>query len=358
MNKNYLIDLLIRLSNANGVSGFEDEVVNLITDEVKDLGTIQKDPLLNLIVNRKKNGGNKPVVMLDAHTDEVGFITQAIRPDGTINFLPVGSWVESNAAAQKVRARNQEGQWISGIIASKPPHFMTASDRSKALDFSDMVIDFGVNSDTVLKNDLKLKMAAPIVPDVDCRFDEKKGVFQGKAFDNRVGCASQIATLKALDTCDLNVDVVASFSSQEEVGLRGATVSVQNIKPDIAIVFEGCPADDTFAPNHLIQTALHRGPMLRHFDVSIITNPRFQRYALNIAEKHQIPYQEAVRKGGGNDGAAISKYKNGTPAIIIGVPVRYAHTPNCYVALDDYQHAIDLAVAIIKSLDQETIFTF
>lgn len=119
----------------------------------------------------------------------------------------------------------------------------------------------------------------------------------GKAFDCRLGCACVIETLKELKGQSLDVDVVGVFSTQEEVGTRGAQVAAQTVKPDIAIVFEGSPADDTFTPDYLIQTALGRGPMLRHIDAKMITNPRFIRYAIDLGEKLGIPVQQAVRTG-------------------------------------------------------------
>lgn len=358
MKKEDAIALIKSLSNANGISGFEDEVVSLVQSSCADVGPMKKDHILNVAISRKENTGNKPVVMLDAHSDEVGFIVQAIKPNGTLKFLPVGGWIDSNVAASRVRIRNNQGEYISGVVASMPPHFMSAADKGKPVSIDNMVIDIGSTSYEETVNDFQISMAAPIVPDVECRYYEDKDLFFGKAFDCRIGVACMIDTLKSCIDEALNVDVIASLSAQEEIGTRGARVAVQNIQPDLAIVFEGCPADDTFTEPYMIQSALRKGPMLRHFDVSMITNPRFQRYALDLARKYNIPVQESVRKGGGTDGAPINAYRNGVPAIVIGIPVRYAHTHYGYITYEDFQAGKDLALAILRDINAATIAAF
>ena len=101
--------------------------------------------------------------------------------------------------------------------------------------------------------------------------------------------------------------LVATVTAQEEVGERGALIAAKQVNPDLAIVFEGCPADDTAETPEMIQSAMGKGPMLRYFDVSMITNPEFQEYALEIAKIHKIPVQVSVRSGGGTNGMAITQ---------------------------------------------------
>ena len=108
----------------------------------------------------------------------------------------------------------------------------------------------------------------------------------------------------------------------------------------------------------MIQSALKKGPMLRHFDRSMITSPRFQRYALELARANDIPVQESVRKGGGTNGGITHTARFGIPTIVIGVPVRYAHSSYGILAYQDYAHAVELAVQIIDKLDRETAESF
>lgn len=135
-------------------------------------------------------------------------------------------------------------------------------------------------------------------------------------------------------------------------------MAAQTVKPDIAIVFEGSPADDTFTPDYLIQTALGRGPMLRHIDAKMITNPRFIRYAIDLGEKLGIPVQQAVRTGRLHQWRADPSVRAGVPVIVIGLPVRYIHTHHCYASLCDFENSVKLAVEIIKRLNADIIKNF
>ena len=173
-----------------------------------------------------------------------------------------------------------------------------------------------------------------------------------------MGCAEVLSVLSELKGEKLNVRLTGAFASQEEVGVRGATVTAQALRPDCAIVFEGCPADDTVVPGYQVQTAIGRGPMLRHIDARMITNPRFQRFALDIAREEGIPVQEAVRTGGSTNGSVINLTGTGVPAIVIGIPVRYAHTHYGISAVSDFVDGLRLALAVIRRLDRETIGSF
>lgn len=108
----------------------------------------------------------------------------------------------------------------------------------------------------------------------------------------------------------------------------------------------------------MVQTAIKRGPMLRHIDARMITNPRYQRYALDLAEQLGIPVQDAVRSAGSTNGAAIHLAEKAVPVIVIGIPVRYAHTHYGISAYADFENAVKLACEILKRLDEEQIMRF
>lgn len=358
MNTQDLIQSIQRISDANGISGFEDEVLTVIREEGNGLGTFEEDRMRNLYLYRHENKSGRPIVQLNAHTDEVGFMVKAIRPDGMIEFITIGGWIVTNVPAHLVRIRNKDGLYIPAVVASKPPHFMSEAEKKAPLEITNLVLDVGAGSSEEVINDYRIGIAAPVVPDVSCTYDEKHGLFIGKAFDCRIGCASTLATLMELQGTKLKVNLVGDFSSQEEVGTRGSIVSANTIKADLAIVFEGCPADDTVVPAYQAQTCLKKGPMLRHIDSRMITNPRFQRYALDLARQLDIPVQEAVRSAGATNGAPIHLANGGIPAIVIGVPVRYAHTHYGISALFDVEQAVRLAKEILLRIDEETIRSF
>ena len=358
MDKKTTLEMIAAISNANGVSGFEDDVVAAIRPYAEGLGETHMDRMRNFYIRRQGNTGSRPVVQLDAHSDEVGFMVQAICPNGTLRIIPLGGWVTHNIPAHKVWVRNRWGKYIPGPTASKPPHFMSEAERKAPLDMSNITVDVGATSREEAMEVYGIRIGEPVAPDVTFTYDENTDLMVGKSFDCRLGCAAILKTLHTLQGKDLNVDVVGACAAQEEVGVRGATVTSQVIKPDIAIVFEGCPADDTCVEPYMVQTAIKRGPMLRHVDARMITNPRYQRYALDLAEQLNIPVQEAVRAAGSTNGAAIHLTEKAVPVIVIGVPVRYAHTHYGMSAYADFDNAVKLACEILTRLDADTIAGF
>jgi len=326
MDKKQSLELCAALSNAKGAPGFEDEVLTVLRRYGEGLGSFREDSLRNLYLSRSGNQGGRPMVQLDAHTDEVAFMVQAVKPNGTLRFTTLGGWVPSNIPAHRVWVQTADGDYIPGVTASKPPHFMSEAERKAQPAVEDMSIDIGASSREEVLRDFRVRMAAPVVPDVTFEYQEKHDLMIGKAFDCRLGCA--------------------------------ATVTANTVKPDLAIVFEGCPADDTVAEPYMIQTAIHKGPMLRHIDARMITNPRFQRYALDLAEELGIPVQESVRTGGSTNGAPIHLSNQGVPVIVIGIPVRYIHTHYGIAAHSDVENAARLAAAILERMDAAQISRF
>ena len=354
------LQMIADLSNAKGASGFEDETVQAAAKHIGEGYTTEEDCLRNFYMYRTANSGNKPVFMLDAHSDEVGFMVHSIRPNGTLRFVALGGWNVGSLASSKVLVRNSEGKYLPGVIAAKPVHFMSASEKASAgaADISSLSIDIGAVSAKDAAENFKIRIGEPVVPDVTLEYDEEHDLMFGKAFDCRIGCAALIETLRRLKDEKLDVDVVGVLSSQEEVGERGMKVAVNHIKPQIAICFEGCPADDTFTEPYAVQTAFKKGPMLRFMDKSIICTPRYQRYALDLAEKRGLMAQVSVREGGGNNGAIVNTSLDGIPSIVIGVPVRYIHSVHGIASYYDFEATVKLAVEIVKSMNGDIIKSF
>ena len=242
------IQMIMELADAFGPSGFEDDVLTVARKWAEGLGTIEEDHMRNLYIHRKENTGNKPVIMLDAHSDEVGFMIHSIKPNGTLRFVTLGRFANIAMSSADVLVRNALGEYIPGVIAAKPVHFMSESERAKGgvPEISSMVIDIGATSAEEAVNRFHIRIGEPGVPATKCRYDAENDVMFGKGFDCRIGCAAVIETLRRLEGMDLPCDVIGVLSSQEEVGERGCKVSVKHANPSIAFVFEGCPADDTF----------------------------------------------------------------------------------------------------------------
>jgi len=341
------------LTYAFGAPGFEDDVIEVAKQYVPAGYNTKRDSLLNFYIEKEKNP-NLPTLLLDAHSDEVALIVQAVKSNGTIVFAPLGAWVPAALYAQRVVIKNREGKLVTGVIASKMPHF--GGDKESPPTMTSMTIDVGASSYDEVVNDYKIGPGCPITPKAE--FEQAGDILFAKAFDDRIGCAAVLDVMNKLNGHTLNVNVSGVLTSQEEVGLRGAEVAANVIKPDIAICFEGAPADDTLVEPHMIQTAMKKGPMIRIMDVSLIVNPRFQRFCMDIGRKFNIPVQEAVRTGGGTNASVFHMSSMGVPTIVMSCPVRYAHSHNSMCSITDYHNTVALTVEIVKALNAEIIAQF
>lgn len=351
------VRLIQALADAPGASGFEDEVLAVVRASLEGICTFEEDKLRNLYLYRRNHDGTKPVLMLDAHGDEVGFMIHSVKPNGTLRFVELGRMDHRGLAGSEVLVRTVDGAYIRGSIGLRPPHF-SAGEADPSLDLHEFYIDVGARSAEEAVDDFRIGIGEPVVPASVCHFDETHGLFFGKAFDCRIGVAALISTLRRLDGLDLPFDVVGVISSQEEIGDRGVKAAVARVKPDIAICFEGCPADDTFTEPYAIQTALKGGPMFRYMDKSVICSPRFQRWVLAEAKKHGIKAQASVREGGGNNGAVINLSNGGVPVVVAGVPVRYTHAMSCITSYEDFENTAELVAILAKELNPDILGAF
>lgn len=350
------IKLIRDLTDAFGPSGFEEDVVEVIRDYAGDF-QIETDSMNNVFTSLETNTGDRPRILLDAHSDEVGFMVQSILENGLISFVTLGGWVASNIPAHLVRIKNRKGQYIEGITVSKPPHFMTDEERADdKLSIESMYIDVGASSRQETQDYYGIEVGDPIAPLVNFNYQEDSKILRGKAFDNRLGCLCIIETMKRLKKVkDLEVDLVGGFASQEEVGMRGARVTSQRLKPDLAIVFEGSPADDIYFERGLAQGVLGEGAQIRHMDQSYIGNPEYIKFAKEIGDREGIKYQAAVRRRGGTNAGAIHLADEGVPVLVLGIPSRYVHTHYNYCSMEDIESTINLAVKLIENLDKDSI---
>lgn len=355
------------LTNAFGPSGFEEEVVQAVKAHGGTL-FLEQDAMLNVYaymdeaarkaLQAERKDRERPVLMLDAHSDEVGFMVQNIEENGLLDIICLGGIHNTNIPAHSVIVRNGEGKKIRGITTSKPVHFLTAAERAdNSLNIEDIRIDVGASSRREVKEEYGIAVGDPVMPDVRFEFDGEHGICYGKAFDNRLGCVSILETMKALqkEEKELAVQVVGAFAAQEEVGTRGAQVTSQQVLPDLAIVFEGSPADDFYFRPGIAQCSLKAGTQIRHLDASYVSNPELIRLAHEVGGRCGIKYQDAVRRGGSTNAGKISLTGTAVPVLVLGIPSRYVHTHYNFCAAEDIDATVNMAVEVIRSLDRERL---
>jgi endoglucanase len=340
--ENPQIDLLEKLSNACGISGDEHEVRKIVLHEIKDsTDEIKFDAIGNLLAIKRGTGRKRLKVMLAAHMDEVGLMITHDEGKGIFRFMSAGGIDDRNLAAKQVQVGKHK---IPGVIGLGPVHLVSASDRKKAVKTSDLHIDVGpANAGKVTIGDRAAFMT---------QFARLGPSLCGKALDDRVGVATLITLLKNAPD---HIDLMAAFTVQEEVGLRGAKVAAHSLNPDLGIALDCTPAMDipiwNGSENTQYRSKLDAGPAIYVGDGRTLSDPRLVRLLREVGDRHKIPYQIRQPGGGGTDAGAIHLSRAGIPAVSVSVPGRYLHTPASLIRLQDWKDCIALVHAALSDLD-------
>ncbi|MFP3985580.1 MAG: M42 family metallopeptidase [Candidatus Bathyarchaeia archaeon] len=339
-----LVDALEKLSNACGVTGREDEVRELMKTLLKPhVDEVRVDKLGN-VIGTKKGKKNAPKVMLAAHMDEIGLIVKNITKDGFLQFAKLGGIDDRILIAQRVLVHTQKGE-KAGIVGSKPPHIMKDEEKKKVVEADSLFIDIGAEN----KEDAhKMGVKVGDVISFDTKFAKvTKDFVVGKAFDDRVGCCLLIEVMKQLKDVDCTVYAVGTV--QEEVGLRGATVSAFNICPDVALAFDVTVAGDIPGVKEVeAPVKMKKGPVIGVMDAGLITHPKVLSLLVNAAEKTRVEYQLETGLAGATDAARIALTREGVPCGVLSIPTRYIHSPSSMLSLSAVEKAAKLAIAAIQ----------
>jgi endoglucanase len=326
--------LLQALTETFGPSGYEDEVRKIVRNEVESLADeIRVDTLGNLIVHKRPTKAAQAAkrIMIAAHMDEIGVIVSHVDENGFVRFSPIGGVFRRYVLGGRVRFLNG----TQGIIG-----FDRLDNINELPTLDKVYIDVGASS----PKDCPVKIGD--VAAFDRQYSDLGDRLVAKSMDNRVGVLVAIETLRALKATPFDLYFV--FTTQEEVGVRGATTSAYGVDPDLGIALDVAPSGDT--PNsQRLEIALGKGPCIKIQDVSMIADPRVVRWMIQTAEKNRIPYQREVLLIGGTDARAIQLTRAGVPAGCISVPVRYVHSPSEMVDYSDVQNAVKLLSALLRT---------
>ena len=341
------VELLRTLSDTFGPSGFEDEVSATLQHLIEPfVDEMRVDALGNLIATL--HGTGDVTLMLDAHMDEIGFIISYVDDLGFLRFSQTSGWDARIVPAQAVTIRTDLGTKIKGYIGTAPPHILRPEDRDKPHKLEDLFIDVGAKSaDQVAA--LGVRIGSPVVIAYPFELLNDQ-IVMARALDDRAGCAVIVQTLEALAGQQLEATIVATFSVQEEVGLRGAGVAAYDINPGIALVIEATVAADVpGVPLARQPTKFGQGPAVIVMDNTMITNGRMVRAITEIADQHEIPWQYRIPYGGGTNAGAIHRSRGGVLTGVVSLPVRYFHSPYALMRLDDFANTVRLVTEFARN---------
>ena len=351
MNIKSIKSLQEELSSLIGVSGHEDDVSNFILKLIEKENLADKawiDPLGNVLAIKKGTNG-KERILLDAHTDEIGFMVSHIEKKGFLRFVPIGGWDIRILLGQSVVIRSKVGELFHGIIGSKPPHLTSTDERKKPVKIPNMYIDIGMNSiDEVMNKNIFIGVTGTLFsPFVD--FPNE--MVCGKAFDDRTGVNVLLHIMRLLNEDPSFKDTVLfNFAVQEEIGGRGAITGAFNLKPTIALAIENTTAADVPGIRDAeIPAYIGKGPAITIADKSIISSTKVNDRLVRNAEIDKIPYQFKKPMYGGTDAGKIHISREGVPSSVVSVPCRYIHSPTSLLKLDDILETIHLIDAFIRN---------
>ena len=331
------MELLEKLTKCISPSGREGEISDLITSELKNVcDEIYKDALGNLICHKKGNGKK---LMIAAHMDEIGFFVNHIDENGFIRFSTVGGVSKANVIDTAVKFTNKTVGKMS---------YETNESASKA-GFDKMFIDIGANTCEEAEKLVSIGDFATFYP----FFSAMENKIMAKALDDRAGCWALIRAMQNIK--DIQNDVYAVFTVQEEVGLRGAKTAVASVQPDMAIAIDVSFTTDTPEAEGF-NLHLGKGPSVKIKDASFIIHEGVKNIIIDSAKKEGIAYQLEATNKGGTDAGAMQLANGGCAAGAISIPTRYIHSSTEVIDRNDLENTAVLIRGIISNPVKKYLF--
>lgn len=332
MIKDILSDILLTASP----SGNEGELTRKFASFMQPLvDEVSTDALGNVIAHKEGNGRR---IMIVAHADEVAMMVTYIDDNGFVYFQEVGA-IDTNVLPEQMVEIHHGGNVFYGIIGKKPLHLQDKSEYAKDWNTEELWIDLGV------KNRKEAEQIVSIGDYVTFRTQPKmvqNGMIASKSLDDKSGIAVLMATANNLQGKEVDSDLYFVASAQEELGARGAKVAAQTIKPDIAIAI-----DATHATDYPSVSPQKNGDIKLGDGVAITRSPNVDKALteemISIAKDSDIKYQiQAISHQTGSDINPIQLVESGVRTALVGIPVRYMHTPNEVAYIEDIESAARL----------------
>jgi putative aminopeptidase FrvX len=336
--------LLAELCETPGPPGHEGRVREVVRRELEPLvDEVTVDPLGNLVARR---AGAGPRLMLSAHMDEIGFMVSHVDDRGFVRILPLGRFDAKTLTAQRVIVHGRED--VLGVLGCKPIHIMSEEERRKPPKLEDFFVDLGLPVERVRE----LVRAGDVISR-ERSLSRLGDLVTGKSLDNRAGLYVMVEAVRALGDCACEVLAVATV--QEEVGLRGARVAAQRLRPELGLAIDITLANDTpEAKPHERVTTVGGGAAVKVYDTSAIVPTRLVDHLVAVAEARGIPHQLEVMTRGGTDTRELQLAGDGAQAGCVSIPTRYVHqvVESCHP--DDLDACVALVAAFCETAHELT----
>lgn len=342
------LQFLQDLVDTAGPSGYEQPVTALFRGYVEPYADeLTTDVMGNVIAVRNPPG--RPRVMLAGHADEIGFQVRSISDDGMLYFGGIGGHDPIVAAGQRLTVHTASGP-IPGVLGRKAIHQLEAEERDKAPKLKDMWIDIGART----RDEAAKRVAIGDCATYAATFQQLHGdVYVARSFDDKMGAFIVAEVLRLLDGKTIQPAVCSVATVQEEVGVRGAITSAFGVNPDVGIAVDVGHATDypTADKRATGDIKLGGGPMIAR---GPHINPRVFELLVETARSTETAHVlEAVPSGTGTDADAIQMARAGVATGVVSVPLRYMHTPNEVISIDDIERTARLLAEFCERLTAE-----
>ena len=326
-----ILKTIDKMNAAFGPSGREEAVAAVIAEMAKPYcDEISTDVMGNLICH-KKGPGKK--IMFAAHMDSLGLMVTHIEKGGQLRFGKIGGLPVTELIGTPVRFENG----LQGVV-----HCNDVEDEGK-VKLEELYIDIGAKDAEDAKKYVR--------PGDMCVYDTRSAMLANNMIcspytDNRSGCAVLLMAMEQLKK-SVN-DLYFVFTTQEEVGLRGAKTASFGVAPDYGIAVDVTGFDDVPCSRHGCSSSTGKGAAIKVKDSSVLCSPAVNRILVELAEKKKIPYQMDVLNAGGTDAGAMHLTMDGVPSSGISIPCKFCHCPQEIVSADDMKACADLCAAFAQ----------
>jgi len=333
-------------------SGYEQPAQRVMKRQLESVAdSIESDVMGNLIARLKNSQG--PRVMLAGHCDEIGFMVQYIDDNGFIFFGAIGGVDPHLSPGQRILIHTKDGD-VPGVIGKKAIHLIEPKDRDTVIKLKQQSIDIGCSNREEVE--ALVQIGDPITFNVGLQKLQGDRV-TSRAFDDKMGAfivAEVMKRVKNAPNCPCDLYSVSTV--QEEIGLRGAATSSYGVNPDVGIVVEVTHATDypDVEQKTIGRVELGKGPVIAR---GANINPVLFKLIMETAERESIPVQViGVPRATGTDANVMQLSRGGVATALLGIPLRYMHTPVETLSLADLDAAIDLLTAVVLRINSDSDF--
>jgi len=346
--------VLADLSEVYGPSGHENAVRERVKMWLPRWAKTETDPSGNLILHLgdAKSENKSPRIAFVAHMDEIGYEVKKIEEDGRLLVSVLGGGFPEYFLGHVVLIQTSDGTRFTGVLelpagwdqpAFEWPHGPRSLDESVHVyigtRFAEETQKLGIKSGDWITIPKEYR---PLLG--------KRA--NARSFDDRVGCAALIEAVKAIGPNLPGRDVTFIWSTEEEVGLKGAAAAAErmakeNRTPDFVFAIDTFVSSDSpLESKRFADAEIGKGFVIRAVDNSNITPREYVDRVIKLARENGIPVQFGVT-GGGNDGAVFTRY--GSVNVPLGWPLRYSHSPGEVIDTRDLDALSKIITVLAKN---------